>query len=282
MCGIFAAYSRESKFDLQYIDTLFASAEKRGQDGCGYVLIKKNPITKKREIIDTYRNVKSYSNCKDDIELNLKNKHGGEIGDLILGICRAAPESEPATDPDKIVETLQPIVNQEHRLAVIHNGAVSNKIHQELKDWTSGGEYTFNTQIDSESIIASYIKHQKHIVNTMEYLSGGFSVLLFDEQQDRLYMINDFKPLSWGYVRGLGLMIHSNLDPIEKVTYDVTNCSRCGIALWEDFYFHPISGPRVQSIDLQSGFVRKQKYSPRYLTQTWDSNAKLLKSKEVV
>src|ERR1035437_974306 len=111
MCGILAAFARESKFNYLHINTLFKSAEQRGQDGCGYVLIRKNLESGKREIYDIYRNVKSYSDCKDDIEDRLRSQCAGEIGDVILGICRAAPESEPATDPDKIVETLQPIVN---------------------------------------------------------------------------------------------------------------------------------------------------------------------------
>jgi glucosamine 6-phosphate synthetase-like amidotransferase/phosphosugar isomerase protein len=224
----------------------------------------------KREIGNSYKSHLPYSECKDEVKEFIQDCELG-IGDLIIAIARAAPETEPATDPNRVNETVQPIVNYDEGLVVVHNGAVGQRIYNELKE--NNIEYDYQSVIDSEAILSSYILHNRNMKDSMEYLSGGFAFLLFDEQKDRLYLVNDFKPLSWGYVRGIGLFVHSCLEPIADIVHDISGVERCGIALWEDFYYHPISGPRIQSIDLTSGFVRKEKYSPRYIIgDRWDSN----------
>lgn len=275
MCGIAAFFARESSIDIKYLDILFSGTEKRGQDGFGFVIIRNEK--EGRKIRTIWKDHRTYSQCRDDA-LNVFKTDPLKIGDVVIAIARAAPETEPATDPKRIEQTLQPIVNREEDLVVAHNGAVSQKIYNELREWASeSGEYKFGSDIDSEAILASYCKYSRNMKDCMEYLSGGYACLVFDENMDRLYMINDYKPLSWGYVRGVGLLIHSELEPIVDIVHDISGVERCGIALWEDFYYHCISGPRVQSIDLTSGFCRKQKYSPRYITQNWDSNNGLIK-----
>lgn len=275
MCGITAFFARESKPDYKVLDTLFSGAERRGQDGFGFVIIRNEKGG--RHIRTVWKDARMYSDCKDDVK-NIFMANPLNIGDVVIAIARAAPESEGNTNKDKLLETMQPIVNKEQGLVLVHNGAVSQKIYNELKEWANNsGEYKFNTKIDSEAILASYIMHGRNMKECFEYLSGGFAVLLYSQSSDRLFMINDFKPLSWGYIRGVGLFIHSLLDPIADIVHDISGVERCGIAIWEDFYYHQINGPRVQSIDLTSGFCRKQKYSPRYITQNWDSNNGIIK-----
>lgn len=266
MCGIAAFFARESSIDLKHLDTLFKWSEKRGQDGFGFVLIR--PENGKRKIDLTFRDHRKYSECRNDVLRTLKQT-GIEIGDLVIAISRAAPETEPATDPNKIDKTLQPIINEEEGVVVVHNGAVSNSILQTLKD---EGNYEFNTDIDSEAIIASYIRHNRNIKDTFEFLSGGFAVILYDERKDTLYTINDFKPIAHGYVRGLGYFLASDDNAIGEIIQDITGCARDGVAMWETWYRHPLRGQRIQEIDLDSGFIRKINYSPRFITQKWDSN----------
>jgi len=132
--------------------------------------------------------------------------------------------------------------------------------------------YEKSTDIDSEAIIASYLVHGRNMKDAMEYLSGGFASIMYDEQKDMVYVINDFKPIAHGYVKGLGFILHSDNEAIGEVIQDITSCNRDGIAMWENYYHHYLSGGRIKEIDLQCGFIRNIKYSPRYMTQGWDSN----------
>ena len=107
--------------------------------------------------------------------------------------------------------------------------------------------------------------------DAMEYLSGGFASIVYDQHKDMLYTIVDFKPLAHAYVKGLGFFLHSDVDCLRELIYDYTGCNRDGEFVWESWYGHYLS-PGIREIDLQSGFMRKVKYSPRFITPTWDSN----------
>jgi len=275
MCGITAFFARESSIDRKHLDTLFSWTEKRGKDGFGFVLIKRNSEGK-RTIHLTYKDIEPYSKCKDYV-LNMIQDHDGiEIGDLIIGISRAAPETEPETDPTRIDQTLQPIVSTKDGLAVVHNGAVMRRIHQELIDWAKESEkYQFTTDIDSESILAAYIKYNRNMKDTFEYLSGGFASIIYDEVKDMLYVVNDHMQISHGYIRGLGFFLHSDNDAIGEVIYNYLGATRDGMFIWENFYHHFLDGGAIREIDLQSGFMRKEKYMPRYIVgDTFDSSVK--------
>jgi 7-cyano-7-deazaguanine synthase in queuosine biosynthesis/predicted glutamine amidotransferase len=268
MCGITAVFCRESVIASEYLDTLFSWTEKRGQDGFGCVLIKKN--RGRREIAKVFKSHLPYSKCKNKVLLFLKDEVG--IGDLIIAISRAAPETEPATNPEDVERTLQPIVRKDFGLVVVHNGAVSNMVYQNLKNCQDDSTYHFKTDIDSEAIIAAYLIYGRNIKNAFEYLSGGFASIIYDQQKDMLYVINDFKPIAHGYIRGVGFILHSDNDAIGEVIQSITSCPRDGIAMWETWYHHYLGGGRIKEIDLDSGFIRNIKYSPRYITQNWDSN----------
>lgn len=272
MCGITAFFARESSIDYNHLDTLFMGCERRGQDGFGFTLIKKD-IQGNRKIDYTYRNSKPYSLCKDEVRDQISLHGGIGIGELIIAITRAAPETEGSTDENRIEQTMQPIVSLENGLVVVHNGAVSNKIHQELKINSRNYGYEFKTDIDSEAILAAYCIKERNMKDAMEYLSGGFASIIFDGKKDMLYTIVDFKPLAHSYLKGLGFFLHSDVECIRDVIYKYTGCNRDGEFLWESWYGHLLS-PGIREIDLQSGFMRKIKYSPRYITQTWDSNYK--------
>ncbi len=277
MCGITAFFARESKIDYKHLDMLFKGAEKRGQDGFGFVIIKRDIETKQtgpgiRRIHCEFKSHQPYSRCNDLVWNAIRDAEFG-IGDLIIAIARAAPETEPASDPKRVNETVQPIINMDEGLVVVHNGAVSQKLYNEMLNWAAEHEeYDFETVIDSEAIAAAYIKYGGNMKDAMEYLSGGFAAILYDELKDMLYVINDFKPIAHGYVRGLGFFLHSDLDVLREIIFDITGCARDGVNMWECYYAHYLSGGRIKQIDLQSGFIQNIKYSPRYMTQNWDSN----------
>jgi glutamine phosphoribosylpyrophosphate amidotransferase len=273
MCGISGFFARESVPDFKVIDTLFKGMMNRGNDGFGFCWIHKGKDGRKIELV--HKSSKNYTDS-ENIKV-VKNVYGQmNIGDVLIGIQRASPETEPSTDPDKIQETMQPIWSEENGLCVVPNGAVMRRIHQELIDWSvKSGEYKFKTEIDSESILCSYVKHRRNMKNTMEYLSGGFAAIMFDEQKDSLIVANDHMQISHGYIRGIGFFLHSENDVIGQVIYDDLGVTRDGVNIWELYYHHPLDGSAIREIDLQSGFMRKTKYTPRYIVgNTFDSSVK--------
>jgi hypothetical protein len=44
-----------------------------------------------------------------------------------------------------------------------------------------------------------------------------------------------------------------------------------GVNIWENFYHHFLSGGAIRQIDLDSGMMIKQAYTPRYITPTFDT-----------
>jgi len=275
MCGITAFFARESTPDIKHLDMLFTGAEKRGQDGFGFVIIRNEKNG--RHIRTVFKDHRKYSDCREDVLNVFKNEPLG-IGDAVIAICRASPETEPATDPLRVNETVQPIVNLDEGLVVAHNGAVSQKIYNELKNWSGDDDdestpvaYKYGTDIDSEALICNYIKHGRNMKDCMESLSGGFAAIMYDQNKDMLYVMNDHMQISHGYVRGLGFFLHSDVELLRDVIHDYTGCSRDGVNMWECYYAHYLSGGRIKQIDLQSGFMQNIKYTPRYITPAFDT-----------
>ena len=263
MCGITGFFSRESRIDQKHLDTLFMGCEQRGQDGFGFVTIKNTPIGRKIDFV--FKDHRPYHEIKDLVMQRIQEQNL-PIGSVIIAIARAAPETEGNTDVNRINETMQPIVSKEHGLVVVHNGAVSGRIQRELKEWSEqSGEYKFTTDIDSECLIANYIKHKRNMKNCMQSISGGFAIIMYDQNKDILYVVNDHMQISHGYIRGLGFFLHSNNEDIGKVIHDYLGATRDGMFLWENFYHHPLDGHAIREIDLQSGFMRKEKYTVRYI-----------------
>lgn len=284
MCGIAGMFDRESSFSLRYRDMIAQSTEKRGQDGFGVVHIcRSNPYLVPEKKYKVFKSEKPYSELTktEDAKLDLWRRilfGGGSVmptrGDLTLIISRAAPETECATNSDDLERTLQPIINWDEELVLIHNGAISNRIRDQL-----GHSYTYNTNIDSEAIIAAYLKFGRNIQYAMEFICGGVAALMYDGKKDVLYAINDFKPLAVGYLRGDGLILNSIKEDIDNVIEDSFDVKRNGVCCWESFYSNYLPGGFIHEIDLQSGFIKDIPYSPRYMTNVWDSNSKLLKQR---
>lgn len=260
MCGITGYFARESSPDAEMLHTLFQWGEKRGTDGFGLVLVKRS-----RHAMAWKKWTETYTECQFDV-MEFLAKHQIKVGDLILAISRAAPEQEPPTT----TKNMQPIVAPDNGCVLVHNGSVSNMIYEKIKCLNK--DYKWTTQIDSEAIVSAYDHFEYNIKKAMEFISGGVAALMYDETKDCLYVITDFKPIAHGYIRGQGYILASDNDAIGDVIQRLTGCIRDGICLWEDWYHHYLSGGRIKEIDLDSGFVKNIKYSPRFITQSWDSN----------
>ena len=261
MCGITAAWFRESVPNPVDLLEFWKRAEDRGSDGFGLTRFLPHGNSTYK-----YPGTPDYSLMLDDIRL--RGQSNFQIGEVIITNHRAAPETESEVSADEIYKTLQPIVRDD--VGLVHNGAVSNFIVRELKE-----KYEFETYIDSEAIICAYLEKQKNIQETLEYLSGGFACVMVDQVMKRMYLFCSHNPLYVGYVRGVGLFAHSFEDAIWKMISRIKgtnniNLKSNGECVWEDYYVHQVPGNTIISIDLDSGMMRNIKFTPRYVHPKWD------------
>jgi len=250
MCGIVGVWNRDGAFDWETYDQLFTAAENRGQDGFGITL-----VVDKHSAPQVYKSVKKYSEERDDVRDWLMNP-APEKGSLIIANFRAQPETEVGSS----YTNLQPIVDEGERLVLTHNGSVANFVVDKYSDYA--------TEIDSEVILKSYRRH-RNMRTVMKEMVGGFAFLLYDQSHNRLYCVNDFKPLAICCIRGKGVILHSCLDVIEEVTHQITNAPRCGMNVWEDWYYHWQDGNTIREIDLDSGMERIDTFQPNRYHPVW-------------
>lgn len=292
MCGIASWFSNQVIPSYQDIRHLARDCEKRGKDGFGFC-----HISRKYKQVSVFRSKKPFTEIEfskewEDFYVTLSKS----AGDVYIMIARAAPETECSTSSDNLKETLQPTVftgsdadtcniesdgilisririKNTSALVSVHNGSVSNKIRDELQKVYG---ITYQTKVDSEAIIQAYQVFGKDIKRTFEYLSGGFSVILFDSRRDKVFLVTDFKPLAFGHVCGYGSYVASTKDSIDRII-QMTTREPLESNVWCSHYTKWLEGGTITEIDLSSGHCNTIEYSPRFITPFWDSNIKLLK-----
>ncbi|MGM8216534.1 asparagine synthase (glutamine-hydrolyzing) [Bacillaceae bacterium W0354] len=87
----------------------------------------------------------------------------------------------------------QPLPYDDERYWMVFNGEIYNYV--ELKQQLLNEGYTFDTDSDSEVILAMFKKHREE---TFKYLRGMFAILIWDKQEEKLYGARDpfgIKPL---------------------------------------------------------------------------------------
>ena len=258
MCGLTGYFAYQSRISPEVIKILLEDAALRGSDGYGISIASDNIIHHHR----TKHLPSDFSEISKDLYSEMK------LGDVFLTNFRAVPETEVDVSEENIIETVQPIIDVDNELVLVHNGTVSNFIINDLKE--QGCE--FNTNIDSEAIIRAYLYFQKDMKETMEYLSGGFAFLLFDGVKKKLYAVCSHGPLYCGYIRGYGMFFHSIENSIYKCFSKIKgfNLEKMNISIWEDYYIRSIPENTITEIDVHSGQVNEQEFIPRYVTPLWD------------
>ena len=236
MCGILGFWARQSVPTLEQIDVLFRHAEKRGQDGVGVYVDG-----------EIYRSMLPYHKCRDEV-LAFVQEHL-RLGSVLLGICRATPETEEPTHDRTYV---QPVSFED--VVLVHNGGVADFI---LDDLGLRGK----VKIDSEAIPVAYYRFHKNTKSMMEYLVGSFSVAMHDQGRNRLILISSFNPLAHGYRCGLGYVIASDVEAVQEFL----GWNRTGVAVWEDYYFDVLPPYAIVETDLTSGFQTWHDYKPRFI-----------------
>jgi 7-cyano-7-deazaguanine synthase in queuosine biosynthesis len=269
MCGITAYWAKESIPCVDNINALLKSGEKRGTDSVGWCLF--SPKENKIKFFERF------SYIKNSLFLSRKIIKNIEIGDVFLSCHRSAPETEELSNNEKLI---QPIINKEHSVSLVHNGSVSNKIYNDLKN-----DFVIETGLDSEAIIWAYIKNGRNMKSIMEYLSGGFSFILIDEKNSKLFAVCTHNPLWCGYSKGHGMFFSSLKEGITNTLSSLKGkiIVDNNLSVWEDFYIREVPENIILEIDLDSGMINEIKFEPRYITNNFDtSRIKKREEKECV
>ena len=254
MCGIFCYWAKEANLSEEQYDILLTGAMERGQDGIGVTVIDpKNNKSISMKFVD------SYMSHQKEILYFIETHMG--FGKIILASCRATPETEPFTATDMI----QPITKVPGYY-LVHNGGITDSIKEELESY-----HTYCTPLDSEAILAAYIKYGRNMKCALEYLSGSWAFVMIDMNKKMMYAATSFNPLAHMYIRGYGYFLHSSNDVLQKVLFDLTAQTNDGVNVWESWYHHYIDGYTIIETDLLSGFQSKRKYKPRFLHPKWNS-----------
>ena len=263
MCGITGYWARESSPIPQVIHELILTGEKRGSDAVGWVVIN-DLLDKKHIFSNKIKGVgDSYKITRDIINYQ-SNKNS-----LLLINHRAAPETEIESVDDK---TIQPIIYYDNGdpIVLVHNGSVSNFIYQELLETK---KYKPVSKIDSEAIIWAYLENGRNMLQTMEYLSGGFAFLLYDGTKNKLYSVCSHNPLYSGYCKGYGLFFSSMEEGVKNALSAIkgNTVERNNLCVWEDYYIREMPEYTISEFDLNSGMINEQKFIPRYIHPNWDN-----------
>lgn len=260
MCGIACYWAKESLLLRDSYHKLIEGASFRGKDGLGIGIYSFGTYTK-HVWLDSYIDTSVMNSALDFIEENMM------VGSVLFVSCRATPETEFVTTD----EMIQPIHNNcsdklcLQGMILLHNGGVTDSMRQEL------GNFNYSTPIDSEMILANYVKNGKNMVKAMEGIVGSFAFVLLDIVKDKLYAVTSFNPLAHMYIRGYGYFLHSDNDVLSMILQGITGQTCDGVNVWESWYHHYIDGYTIIETDLQSGFQFKQGYKPRFLHPMWNS-----------
>ena len=256
-------WAREALLDDQEYYMLLKGATRRGTDGFGYAIITRNGEIHLEKFLET--NESMIQIAIDDIENKM------ELDDILIISCRACPETEKQTEFDM----LQPIVVDEN-IVLSHNGGVTDSLRRTMKG------YQFQTEIDSEMIIAAYKMHGNNMRKAMEFLSGSFAFVMMDKSKNKLYAVTSFNPLAHMYVKGYGYFYHSENSVLGALCKRLTGSDTDGMNVWESWYHHYLPGYTIIETDLDSGTQHQQKFKPRFLHPKWNSLSKTNKEKTIV
>jgi 7-cyano-7-deazaguanine synthase in queuosine biosynthesis len=261
MCGITAFFANKSVPNEQFFDILFSGAEKRGQNGFGFIILDSSNNYNYKQI---WKTSSSYSEVKeevlDQVQKNLK------LNDILLAIARNTPETEELTDSDDLENTLQPMIFDD--FVYVHNGAISERIVDKYKD-------QLKTKIDSEAIGLSYIEHNRNLQKALESIQGGWSLIMVDKSKRKILAATSFLPLAHGYDFSAGLIYHSSADTIRLALGHLRGIKGPVkfTRIWEDFYVDELLPFHIEQIDIDSGLVSDQDYEHNF-------NINLLKEKK--
>jgi 7-cyano-7-deazaguanine synthase len=255
MCGIFMYWARESTIAPDIYERMILDAEKRGQNGYGFAIIKPDG-----HVYD-YKSLVPFSKDPQRKNIIRSIKDNLCMGDILLGVCRATPETEP---PSLSKNDLQPIIYSD-RYVLAHNGSVTRS------DVARYSPKFRISNIDSETIIQAYGENDCNMKKTMESLSGSFAFIFIDLKKRQMYSVVSFNPLVHAYVKGMGYFTHSDMKAVERGLYGMTGFNKDGCNVWEYWYHSEIPPYTIITTDLDSGMQGRTQFKPKFIYPGWNN-----------
>lgn len=182
MCGIFGIYNLNSQaVDLQLVEKATSSMRHRGPDDEGYLLVnseRHNKYSCGGRNTDARLDLPDISTFKEDV-------FDVALGFRRLSIIDLSPGGH------------QPMPSHDGRYWTIFNGEIYNYL--ELRSILSAHGYTFNSETDTEVILAAY---QRWGSDCLKHFNGMWSFAIWDDVEQSLFISRDpfgIKPLYYHY-----------------------------------------------------------------------------------
>ncbi|TRM80992.1 7-cyano-7-deazaguanine synthase QueC [Sulfolobus sp. D5] len=191
---------------------ILKKAEDRGRDSFGIVVIQKDGSLKVRKSLGR-------PSEKEELLYGILD----EDSRVVIANNRAEPTTEYVRQ--KTLDDIQPFVGE--RYIITHNGIIANDIELEKKY-----ELSRKTRIDSailppmlDKMWNGSIEDLRDIINQIK---GSYALVIGDKlYPDRIFLVNNFKPLYMAYDYHLDAVFFSSLDDYFEVKpFDPVNVTK--------------------------------------------------------
>ncbi|AOL16290.1 7-cyano-7-deazaguanine synthase QueC [Sulfolobus sp. A20] len=191
---------------------ILKKAEDRGRDSFGIVVIQKDGSLKVRKSLGR-------PSEKEELLYGILD----EDSRVVIANNRAEPTTEYVRQ--KTLDDIQPFVGE--RYIITHNGIIANDIELEKKY-----ELSRKTRIDSailppmlDKMWNGSIEDLRDIINQIR---GSYALVIGDKlYPDRIFLVNNFKPLYMAYDYHLDAVFFSSLDDYFEVKpFDPVNVTK--------------------------------------------------------
>lgn len=208
MCGITGFFSKNKQIDLSEYYRSHKLIAHRGIDDEGFMILHEENV----ELCKGEDSISELSKLKD---VRFYGKSRVVLGHRRLSIL------------DLSIRGHQPMVDREKEMFIVYNGEIFNYI--ELRNELRSKGYQFNTDTDTEVLMASYREWGN---DCFQKFNGMWAVAIYDAKEDKLILSRDrfgIKPLYYK-LNQEGIFFSSEMRFIEslngKSEIDVDNVKR--------------------------------------------------------
>ena len=187
MCGIFGSVSNNNVV-TSLIDGLY-SLEYRGYDSCGLAL--------QDDKIKIYKAIGEVKNLSNKINKNINSNCG-------------IAHTRWATHGGCTINNCHPHFSYNKKIALVHNGTISNYLEIKEKLLSLDEDITFNGETDSEviaNLLAFYYLKTSSILealkNIIKLIKGTYAIaFIVEDKKDIIYFARSFMPLYISFNEG--------------------------------------------------------------------------------
>ncbi|MBN2483201.1 MAG: glutamine--fructose-6-phosphate transaminase (isomerizing) [Candidatus Omnitrophica bacterium] len=261
MCGIVGYVGAERSFSA-VLDAL-QLLEYRGYDSCGIAASISSRSQKKifsKKIKGKIRELKTQVS-------------GSQKTTLAIAHTRWATHGIPNR------ANAHPHYDAKKNIFVVHNGIIEN--YRDIEEHLKRKGYKFVSQTDTEVIphliaeLNTRYDFYEAIVRAVKQLEGSFAIVLFNKQQDKLYVVKKNSPLIIGVLKD-GYFVASDIPAVCGYTNRVINLRDGEIALLSpekielfDFHKRKIK-PVIERVNVNTQHIDKKHYSHFMLKEIFE------------